>query len=187
MMMTLTQFISANNLRPADAVELVCPDAGFPKHYAVYLGYSNGTPKFIANITDGVQILSHERLSEFVQKYQVTNIERFAGNHQQRLAAVKRAIKRVGERAYNLIFNNCEHFKNWVLNGEGISKQAVSIGTGIAAVGATGYLLGMALESKGLKKAGGVILIILLVVISIAFVMWQYKQSSDNNSLRDND
>lgn len=179
--MTLTQFISTNNLRPADAVELVCPNAGFPKHYAVYLGYRNGKPEFIANITDGVQILSNERLAEFVQKYQVTNIEKFIGNHQQRLAAVRRAIKRVGEKAYNLIFNNCEHFKNWVLNGEDLSKQVAAIGTGVAATGAAFLLLGMASDSKGLKKTGAIILIILLVVVIIAFVMWQHKQNGNED------
>ena len=182
--MTLTQFISSNNLKPADAVELVCPQAGFPKHYAVYLGTKNGLPEFIANITDGIQILSKERLSEFVQRYQVTNIERFNGNHHQRRYAVKRALNRIGEKAYNLVFNNCEHFKNWVLNGEGISKQVASIGTGIAVTGAAAYLLGMASDNKGLKKTGAVILIILLIAAIIAFAMWKHKQSSEDN-LRD--
>jgi len=186
MTMTLTQFINSNNLRPADAVELVCPQAGFPKHYAVYLGTKNGLPEFIANITDGIQILSTERLTDFVQRYQVTNIERFNGNHHQRKYAVKRALSRIGEKAYNLVFNNCEHFKNWVLNGEDISKQTVCIGTGIAATGAAAYLLGMVSESNGLKKVGGVILIILLAVIIITFLMWQHKRNSDNN-LRDID
>ncbi len=182
--MTLTQFINSNNLRPADAVELVCPQAGFPKHYAVYLGTKNGLPEFIANITDGIQILSTERLTEFVQQYQVTNIERFTGSYQQRRSAVKRAVNRIGEKAYNLVFNNCEHFKNWVLNGEGISKQVASIGTGVAVTGVAVYLLGMASDDKGLKKTGAVILIILLVVAIIAFAMWQHKQNSEDN-LRD--
>jgi Lecithin retinol acyltransferase len=180
--MTLTQFINSNNLRPADAVELICPQVGFPKHYAVYLGTKNGLPEFIANITDGIQILSTERLTEFVQRYQVTNIERFKGNQHQRRYAVKRALSRIGEKAYNLVFNNCEHFKNWVLNGEGISKQAVSIGAGIAATGAAAYLLGMVSESNGLKKTGVIILIILLAVIIIAFFLWQYRQNLDKQS-----
>jgi hypothetical protein len=181
MKMTLTQFISKNNLRPADAVEMVCPNAGFPKHYAVYLGYRDGMPKFFANITDGVQILSNERLAEFVQKYQVTNIERFAGSHQQRLAAVRRAIKRVGEKAYNLVFNNCEHFKNWVLHGKEISKQAFSIGGGAAVAGLSTLLLGIAMKNNGLKKTGSIILIILLVIIFIAFALLHHKQSQEEN------
>lgn len=179
--MTLTQFISTNNLKPADAVELVCPQAGFPKHYAVYLGTKNGLPEFIANISDGIQIISREKLTEFVQRYQVTNIERFNGNQHQRRYAVKRAINRIGEKAYNLFFNNCEHFKNWVLNGEGISKQVASIATGVGATGVAFYLLGMATDNKGLKKTGAIILIILLVVTIIAFAMWQHKQNQNED------
>ncbi len=175
--MTLTQFISSNNLKPADAVELVCPQAGFPKHYAVYLGYENGMPKFIANIMDGVQILSNERLTEFVKKYQVTNIERFSGNYQQRLFATRRGVNRIGEKAYNIVFNNCEHFKNWVLNGEDKSKQVVAIGRGIAISGVLLYLLGEAFDRKSLKKSGGLFLIVLIVAILVAFVVWQLKQN----------
>lgn len=181
--MTLTQFITSNNLRPADAVELVCPQAGFPKHYAVYLGTKNGLPEFIANITDGIQILSKEKLTEFVQRYQVTNIERFNGSHHQRRYAVERALNRIGEKAYNLIFNNCEHFKNWVLNGEGISKQVASIGTGVALAGVVVHLLGVASDKKGFKKTGSIILTTFLVVAIIAFIMWKYKLNSEQNNL----
>lgn len=31
---------------------------------------------------------------------------------------IARAYSKLGERKYNLIFNNCEHFVRWVLNGE---------------------------------------------------------------------
>lgn len=183
--MTLTQFIRLNNLKAADAVELVCPQAGFPKHYAVYLGTRNGFPEFIANISDGIQILTREKLSEFVKRYQVTNVERFNGNHYQRKNAVKRALDRIGEKAYNLVFNNCEHFKNWVLNGEGISRQVAAIGTGVATTGAALYLLGVISDNKGFKKTGTIILIILLVVVVIAFAMWQNKQDQ-NEGFKEN-
>ena len=179
--MTLTKFITANNLMPADAVELVCPQAGFPKHYAVYLGTKNGLPEFIANITDGIQILSMQKLTEFIQRYRVTNIERFSGNFQQRNYAVKRASTCIGENAYNLVFNNCEHFKNWVLNGKDISKQVTTVGSAIAATGAVAYLLGMASDSKGLKKGGAIILITLMIVAIIAFVIWQHNQNQNED------
>jgi Lecithin retinol acyltransferase len=180
-MITLTKFITSNNLMPADAVELVCPQAGFPKHYAVYLGTKNGLPEFIANITDGIQILSMQKLTEFIQRYQITNIERFNGNYQQRNNAVKRASTRIGEKAYNLVFNNCEHFKNWVLNGEDISKQVATIGTSIAAIGAATYFLGMASDNKGFKKTGAIVLLILLVVVIIAFAIWQHRQNQNED------
>ncbi len=176
--MTVTQFISSNNLQPADAIELVCPQAGFPKHYAVYLGYRNGLPEFVANITDGVRILSDQKLAEFVQRYQVTNIERFPGNHQQRLSAIKRAFVRLGEKAYSLVFNNCEHFKNWVLHGEGSSKQVLSFGTGAAITGTGMYLLGTSAGSRGLKRTGAIILIVVLIIIILAFVLWQHKRNN---------
>jgi len=180
MKMTVTQFISSNNLKPADAIELVCPQAGFPKHYAVFLGYRGGSPEFVANITDGVQILSNQRLAEFVERYQVTNIERFPGNHQQRLSAIKRAFARLGEKAYNLVFNNCEHFKNWVLHGEGSSKQVLNYGAEVAIAGVGMYLYGAVAESKGLKKTGAVILVIVLIIIILAFVLWQHKQNKSD-------
>jgi hypothetical protein len=179
--MTLTQFISSNNLRPADAVELACPQAGFPKHYAVYLGFEKGFPQFIANITDGIQILSIEKLTEFVKRYQVTKIERFNGDHQKRANAVKRAMSRIGENAYNIVFNNCEHFKNWVLNGEGISKQAASIGTGVALAGVGIFLLGAMSESKTLKKTGTLIILIFIVILISAFIYWRYRQNSHDD------
>lgn len=37
--------------------------------------------------------------------------------------AVERARLRIGERKYNLLFNNCESFVNWVKIDEATSKQ----------------------------------------------------------------
>lgn len=36
---------------------------------------------------------------------------------------VKRAMSRIGERDYHLIFNNCEHFANWCKTGQHESRQ----------------------------------------------------------------
>jgi hypothetical protein len=43
---------------------------------------------------------------------------RFAG-----LQAVERARSRLGENAYHLLTNNCEHFCSWCLSGESRSEQ----------------------------------------------------------------
>ncbi len=90
-------------------------------------------------------------------------------------------MSRIGEKAYNLIFNNCEHFKNWVLTGEDISKQVASIGTSVAISGIMLYLLGEGSDNKALKKGGTVILTILVFIIIIAFLMWQPRETKDKD------
>ncbi len=36
---------------------------------------------------------------------------------------IRRAESRLGERAYNLLMNNCEHFARWCRTGRGESRQ----------------------------------------------------------------
>lgn len=46
-----------------------------------------------------------------------------------------RALSRVGEDDYNLIFNNCEHFATWCATGEARSEQVEeAVMTGLGAV-----------------------------------------------------
>lgn len=40
---------------------------------------------------------------------------------------VSRALDRVDEDSYNLIFNNCEHFATWCVTGRGESKQVKAV------------------------------------------------------------
>lgn len=79
-----------------------------------------------------------------------TSMVRFLGRRRARTVyhrhsypadeVVKRAESRLGQRGYNLIFNNCEHFTRWCKTGDRRSKQvdnaAFSVGT-TAAVTAT--------------------------------------------------
>ena len=58
--------------------------------------------------------------------------------HYLRMAAVKRAQKRLGENNYHLISNNCECFINWAITGKSDSDQVdtavgVAVGVGVAA------------------------------------------------------
>ena len=39
----------------------------------------------------------------------------------------ERALSRLGETNYHLIFNNCEHFANWAIDGEHQSEQVRSV------------------------------------------------------------
>jgi hypothetical protein len=42
---------------------------------------------------------------------------------------VRRAIWRLGDQGYGLIFNNCEHFANWCKIGERKSNQFFGLGS----------------------------------------------------------
>lgn len=139
--MTLNQFITTYNIRPADSVVMKKKLFGMVDHYVIYLGLSNNRNHvFVANYTKGVKIIPDHELREFLQILEPTKIDRFHGTEPQRVAAVNRAISRIGERAYNYVTNNCEHFKNWVHRGEHKSAQVdnamegVAIGAGIAAL-----------------------------------------------------
>lgn len=59
---------------------------------------------------------------------------------------VRRALSRLGEAQYNLIFNNCEHFARWCKCGQTDSDQVrraagTAAGTGTIAIAARGSLV----------------------------------------------
>ena len=49
----------------------------------------------------------------------------------------RRALSRLGEDQYNLVFNNCEHFATWCATGEQRSPQVERAAGGVAAAAAT--------------------------------------------------
>lgn len=63
---------------------------------------------------------------------------------------VARALGRLGERDYNLVFNNCEHFAHWCKTGSAESEQVQQKAGGTAATGA----LGAAGTAAGLGVVG---------------------------------
>ena len=73
------------------------------------------------------------------------------------------------------MFNNCEHFKNWVLYGTSTNKQVHAIGSSILIGGAL-FLIGLAADKKGLQKAGLYILIIFAVIIIAAVAFSKMKE-----------
>ncbi|MBD1862110.1 MULTISPECIES: lecithin retinol acyltransferase family protein [Trichocoleus] len=64
-------------------------------------------------------------LSKFA-KTQKIHIKRHRKSFSQ-TRVVKRAKRRLGERNYNLIFNNCEHFANWCKTGKSKCEQPPKI------------------------------------------------------------
>jgi hypothetical protein len=142
-MSRIENFVIANSLQPADAVLLNKKFFGMLDHFAVYLGRHPQTnkPVFAANYTGGVQILTPVEVNDFLEKLVPSKIERFYGTIQQRREAVNRALTMVGKTSYNLIFNNCEHYKNFVLFNKKYSRQVENAGkTAMVAGGATALI-----------------------------------------------
>lgn len=163
--MNINLFITQKNLLPADALILRKKFFGMLDHYVIYLGTNRQEHQFIANYADGVRVVPNEQIHSLLQVYVPSNIERFPGRNEERPSAVKRAQSRIGERAYSLVANNCEHFKNWVHTGIETSSQVQKAGAAITIGG-----LGLALIGAGKKNKTAITwgVIILLIGILIA-------------------
>jgi hypothetical protein len=74
-----------------------------------------------------------------IQRTPMSDFSRGAAVHVIRFAVahapdevVRRAESRLGERRYNLLFHNCEHFARWCKTGDHVSEQVE--GAGMAAL-----------------------------------------------------
>jgi len=153
--MTIDQFIKAYNIKPADAIVVKKENFGILDHYVIYLGKdSHNEHKFIANYTKGVQFIQNMELIAFLKTYVPVRLNRFTGNEFQRTAAVRRALSRLNENAYNLILNNCEHFANWVQKGLHKSAQVEDIGKALTITGSGVGLIGLASEDEDVAIVG---------------------------------
>lgn len=158
--MNLQTIIMSNNLREADAVVLRKKVLGMVDHFAIFVGYRGNNPIFVANYKDGVKEVSNSEMKEVLKTLQPTAIQKFNGNEFQRQKAIQRALSRVGERAYNYVSNNCEHFKNWVHTGEHRSDQVNKAGN-IALTVATGTAIDAIVNKKA--KSGAIAVGLLLL------------------------
>lgn len=156
--MNIEYFIRRNGIRPADAIVAQKLQFGLLKHYIIYLGKApNGYHYFMANYTKGIQLISPVELSKLLGVYGPVNINRFRGNDFQRQQAINRAWSRRGEQEYNLILNNCEHYKNFVHSGRAQSEQTNTFGAGLFAAGAA-VALGSAANKNDQGTVGGLFL-----------------------------
>ncbi|WP_320666765.1 lecithin retinol acyltransferase family protein [Prochlorococcus sp. MIT 1307] len=88
---------------------------GLFKHHGIDLG--DGT---VAHYQEG-----HEILRSSIQDFSAgQNIKVIIhDNASSNDLTLRRAISRIGEQRYNLLFNNCEHFANWCKTGKHHSNQ----------------------------------------------------------------
>lgn len=102
-------------------------DYGHCFHHGIYCGDDS-----VIHYIDG-KIVRHNSLSRFAKKQRI-RVKRHRRYFSQ-TRVLRRAKRRLGERKYNLAFNNCEHFASWCKTGNPKSDQVKnppkSIGKGI--------------------------------------------------------
>ena len=107
-------------------------------HHGIDLGDGS-----VAHYLEGREIL-RSPLEEFTRGQEVSVV-----SHDQASPAgvtLRRAMSRIGEQNYNLLFNNCEHFANWCKTGRHRSGQVEDwLHTGSLGALALGQLMPAAL------------------------------------------
>ena len=92
---------------------------GLFNHHGIDLG--DGT---VAHYLEGREIL-RSSTDDFSQGQSVSVIEH--ANASPARVTLQRAMGRIGEQNYNLLFNNCEHFATWCKTGRHRSGQIDSV------------------------------------------------------------
>ena len=115
--------LARNNKRPpevlAAADHLEVPrQHGLFNHHGIDLG--DGT---VAHYLEGREIL-RSSLEEFSQGQPLRVLNYVEASPQG--VTLRRAMGRLGEQDYNLLFNNCEHFATWCKTGRHRSEQVDS-------------------------------------------------------------
>jgi hypothetical protein len=90
---------------------------GLFNHHGIDLG--DGT---VAHYLEGREIL-RSPLEDFSRGLSITTVAYPEGVCSPAGVTVRRAMGRLGEQNYNLLFNNCEHFAHWCKTGRHRSNQ----------------------------------------------------------------
>jgi hypothetical protein len=90
---------------------------GLFNHHGIDLG--DGT---VAHYLEGRAILRSPR-QEFSRGQPISTVDYPEGSCSAPGVTVRRAMGRLGEQNYNLLFNNCEHFAHWCKTGRHRSAQ----------------------------------------------------------------
>lgn len=135
------QQIVQHSLQPLDVVVLRNATGAILDHYMIFLGYDemNNEPMFIANYPSvyknkTVQLVSWADMNHYGQKMNLSRVRTFNGNDYQRELALGRALSCLQKRSYSFIFNNCEHFANYVQCGNAYSQQTRNVSASLLAL-----------------------------------------------------
>ncbi len=120
---------------------------GLYSHHGVDLG--DGRVVHYSGLADGlrsgpVRVSSRKR---FARGRTVQVVEH--GDRDEPEVVVRRALSRLGENRYHLLFRNCEHFACWAVTGRGRSTQVRVV---VAAAGAVLLSISTALTTRRLGQ-----------------------------------
>lgn len=90
---------------------------GLFSHHGIDLGDGS-----VAHYLEGREILRSPRL-DFSRSEPISVVTYPADQCSPPAVTLRRAIGRIGEQRYNLLFNNCEHFAHWCKTGRHRSAQ----------------------------------------------------------------
>jgi len=115
-----------------EAGDIIVADRILYQHYGIYTGngrvihYSDKNRDFGADIK-----VRETSLKKFAKngKFKIA-IPAETGNGYEQFTpeeTINRAKSRLGEKHYDLIFNNCEHFTSWCKTGDSKSSQVINV------------------------------------------------------------
>lgn len=144
---------------PASRSELKRGDhirAGYPgaaHHDGIYLG--NGQVVHLCGVPGAGKASAHVRIDtlELFAAGRPVTIRPYAGNHDPE-AVTARAMSRLGDGNYHLIFNNCQHFARWCATSDHHSEQVTSV---TAISGATADPVAAATVGLSLVGSAGIV------------------------------
>ena len=90
---------------------------GLFRHHGIDLGDGS-----VAHYLEGREIL-RSPLEEFGRGQPISIVSYPEGSCSSAAVTLRRALGRLGEQRYNLLFNNCEHFAHWCKTGRHRSVQ----------------------------------------------------------------
>lgn len=137
-------------LRPGD--HLVSARVGY-QHHGIYIGHQQVIHYQGLFGGNEANLVVQSSLREFSQgnavRVQAHPSRRFSGKK-----SVERAHARLGEREYNLLLNNCEHFVMWCIEGESASPQVRQAVVSATTVSATAQVAQATLGNAATTTAG---------------------------------
>lgn len=125
-------------LAPADKIIEPIFKTGLSKHQAIYLGVDENGTEWISENQKfaGVRLVAAQAYFSEHKKY---SFQKFAGDHEERISAVQRALSSVGT-SYDLVMHNCEHYATYVQTGKAESKQVYNAAVLVLSVFFIGFL-----------------------------------------------